>query len=64
MGGFKWGLGLVSFTDWGYFFFKGDIGGCGLVPTVAGRCCCSSGGCDVVVVDVDEREEIIYYFNV
>ena len=29
-----------------------------------GSRCCSSGGCAIVVADGDDREEIIYYFNV
>ena len=42
------------------------------MPVVAGWCCCGSGcccgngGCAVVVVDVidgNDMEEIIYYFN-
>ena len=35
------------------------------VAVVSGYCC-GSGGCAVVVIDVvdcDEREDIIYYFN-
>ena len=36
-----------------------------MVSVVAvGGHCCGSGGCAVVVVDGDDREEIIYNFNV
>ena len=38
-----------------------------VVAVVVGGCYCGSGGYAVVVVDAvdgDEREEIIYYFNV
>ena len=52
------------------YFFKValvDVGLCQWwlagVIAVASRCC-SNGGCAVVVVDVDDRKEIIYYFNV
>ena len=55
------------------FFFKValvDVGLCRwwlvgvVVAVVVGGCCCDNGGCAVVVVDGDEREKIIYYFNV
>ena len=51
------------------FFFKValvDVGLCQwwLVGVVAvGGHCCSNGGC-AIVVDGDDREKIIYYFNV
>ena len=51
------------------FFFKValvDVGLCQwwLVGVIAvGGHCCSNGGC-AIVVDVDDREKIIYYFNV
>ena len=32
------------------------------VVAIGGRCY-GSGGCAIVVVDGDDREEIIYYFN-
>ena len=51
------------------FYFKValvDVGLCRwwLVGVVAvGGHCCSNGGC-AIVVDGDDREKIIYYFNV
>ena len=56
-----------------FYFFKValvDVGLCRwwligvIVTVVVGGCCCGNGGCAVVVVDGDEREKIIYYFNV
>ena len=47
-----------------YFFFlrRWLVGVVGAV--VVDGCFCGNGGCAVVVVDGDERENIIYYFNV
>ena len=52
-----------------FIFFKValvDVGLCRWwlvgVVAVAGRCC-DNGGCVIVVVDGNDREEIIYYFN-
>ena len=73
MGGFRWGLGWFPSLVFFYLFiyFLSGFGGCGFVlvsvvaAMVVGGYCCGSGGCAVVVVDVgNEREEIIYYFNV
>ena len=67
------GFGMVSFTGFFFLFiyFLSGFGGCGFVlvsvvaAMVVGGYCCDSGGCAIVVVGVgNEREKIIYYFNV
>ena len=65
---------LLDLFDLMWVLLLGSVGRCGFVPMVAGWCCCSSGCwwlllrqwwmCCYVVVDGDEREKIIYYFNV
>ena len=62
---------LLGLFDLMWVLLLGIVGGCGfvlvgvVVAMVVGGYCCGSGGCAIVVVGVgNEREEIIYYFNV